>query len=259
MVKVVPIDRADIVKPELFEQGAAHGQATGKFICPAGRDMERFGQFARYPLGEVAQLEKRAGRNDPCQIGRKPAHRRRNRHVVVVEDHDQPVPGRRSVVHRLIGHARAHRAVTDHRDALARLARQLVGDREAQRRRNRGRAVRRAEGIIFALGALGEAGKTASCAQSPNPVPPPGQNLVRIALMPDIPDQPVFGRVENIMDGRRQLHDAQTCSQMATSIRNSANRLSAQFVCQLAELFGFQPAQVGGNPDCVEQRGIGTV
>ena len=39
------------------------------------------------------------------------------------------------------------------------LARQVAGDREAERRRDRGRGVRGAERVVFALGALGEAGQ----------------------------------------------------------------------------------------------------
>ena len=96
-------------------------------------------------------------RNQPREIGRQPADRRRDRHVVVVEDHDQPVARLLGVVHRLVGHARAHRAVADHRDALARRARQLVGHGKAERRADRGRGMRRAERIVFALAALGEA------------------------------------------------------------------------------------------------------
>ncbi len=74
----------------------------------------------------------------PREIGRQPADRRRDRHVVVVEDHDQPVARLLGVVHRLVGHARAHRAVADHRDAAARLVVQLVGDGKAERGGDRG-------------------------------------------------------------------------------------------------------------------------
>ena len=46
----------------------------------------------------------------------------------------------------------------------------------------------RAESVIFAFRAFGEAGKTAARAQGANAVATTGQNLVRIGLMSDVPD-----------------------------------------------------------------------
>ena len=163
--------------------------------------------------------------DQPREIVRQPADRRRDRHVVVVEDDDQPVAGGLGVVHRLIGHARGHRAVADHRDRLARLAGQLVGDGEAQRGRDRGRAVRRAERVVFALAALGEAGKAAAHAQGADAVAPAGQDLVRIALVADVPDQPVVRRVEHIMDRDGQLDHAEPGAEMAAGDRDRRDRL----------------------------------
>ena len=57
-----------------------------------------------------------AARDQPRQIGRHRADRRRDRHVVVVEDDDQARVHRAGIVHRLVGHAGRHRAVADHRD-----------------------------------------------------------------------------------------------------------------------------------------------
>jgi hypothetical protein len=58
-------------------------------------------------LGKVAQPEIFGARHDAGEIGRQPADRRRDRHVVVVEDDDQPIAERPGIVHRLIGHAGA--------------------------------------------------------------------------------------------------------------------------------------------------------
>ena len=59
--------------------------------------------------------------------------------------------------------------------------------------------MRRAEGIVLALAALGEARQPASAAQSANPLAPSGEDLVRIGLMANVPDQLVLGRVEHIV------------------------------------------------------------
>ena len=72
--------------------------------------------------------------------------------------------------------------------------------------------------------------------------------------MPDIPDQPVLRRIEDIMDRSRQLDNAQPCAEMPPRHRNGADHFSTQFVSKLPELFGLQVAEIGGILDCIEQR-----
>ncbi len=66
----------------------------------------------------------------------------------------------------------------------------------------------RAERVVFALGALGEARQAAALAERPDAVAPPGQDLVRIGLVSDVPDQAVVRRVEHVVQGDRELDDA---------------------------------------------------
>jgi len=162
MLQIMPVDRPDIIKSELLEQGAAHRHAASELVGLLRRLVERFGQLARNAPRNFAQFEERPRRHQLRQIGRKSAHRRRDRHVIVVEDHDQPVACRGGVVHRLIGHARRHRSVANHRDRAPGLILQLVRDCKAERGADRRRAVRRAERIIFTLAALGEARQAAA-------------------------------------------------------------------------------------------------
>ena len=56
--------------------------------------------------------------------------------------------------------------------------------------------MRGAEGVVFALGALGEAGEPAALTQGADAVAPAGQDLVGIGLVADVPDQPVGRGVE---------------------------------------------------------------
>ncbi len=69
--------------------------------------------------------------------------------------------------------------------------------------------MRRAERVVFALGALGEAGQAAALAQRADAVAPAGQDLVRIGLVADVPDQPVARRVEDVVQRDGQLDDAE--------------------------------------------------
>ena len=66
-----------------------------------------------------------------------------------------------------------------------------------------------AERVVFALGALGEARQAAALAERADAVAPPGQDLVRIGLVADVPDQAVARRVEHIVQGDRELDDAE--------------------------------------------------
>ena len=254
MFEIMAVDRADIIEAQFLEQGAAGRHTARELVGLLGRLVQRAGQLARQLLGHVAQAQKLAARHQSGEIGGQATDRRRDRHVIVVEDDDQTVAGLARIVHRLIGHAGRHGAVADHGDALARLVLHLVGDGKAERCADRGRAVRRAERVIFGFGALGEAAEATALAQGANAIAPAGQYLVRIALMAHVPDQLVVGRVEHIMDGGGQFHDTQARPQMAPGHADGGDGFGAQFIGQLAELVGLQLAQVGGDLDGVEQR-----
>ena len=143
---------------------------------------------------------------------------------------------RAGVVHRLVGHAGRHRAVADHRDDVVGLAVEVARDRHAEAGRDRGRGMRGAERVVFALGALGEAGQAAALAQRADAVAPAGQDLVRIGLVADVPDQPVARRVEDVVQRDGQLDDAEPGAEMAAGHRDGADRLAAQLVGELAQL-----------------------
>jgi hypothetical protein len=134
-----------------------------------------------------------AGQRQPRQIGAHRAGWRGNRHVVVVEDDDQPrIHARRhcSSPHRPCRPtSRRRRSPTRHGWCGLQIARHGHAKTGGDRRRGMGRAER----VIFAFGALGEARQPAALAKRADAVAPSGQDLVRIALVPDIPDQPVIG------------------------------------------------------------------
>src|SRR3546814_11963690 len=81
--------------------------------------------------------------------------------------------------------------------------------------------MRRAERVIVALAALGEARKAAAGPQGPDPVAAPGDDLVRIALVADVPHDLVARRVEHIMQRGGQLDDA----------RSEERRVGTECVC----------------------------
>ncbi len=116
--------------------------------------------------------------------------------------------------------------------------------------------MRRAEGVVVALRALGEARQPAALAQRADAVAPPGEDLVRVGLVPDVPDHPVARRVEHGMQRHRQFHHAEPSPQMPARHRDRVDRLRTQLVGHQPKLGIGQAAQIGGSVDRVEERGV---
>ena len=95
-----------------------------------------------------------------------------------------------------------------------------------------------AERVVFAFGALGEAGQPAALAQRADAVAPAGQDLVRIGLVADVPDELVARRVEHVVQRDRQLDHAEAGAEMAAGDRDRVDGLLAQLVRKLAQKAG---------------------
>ena len=76
--------------------------------------------------------------------------------------------------------------------------------------------------------APGEAGQAAALAQGADAVAPAGQDLVRIGLVADIPDQPVARRVEHSVDRDGQLDHAQRRRRDGPPVTETASTVSAR-------------------------------
>ncbi len=83
----------------------------------------------------------------------------------------------------------------------------------------------RSERVELAFHAAREAGQAPRLAERANSAPPPRQDLVRIGLVADVPDQPVAWRVEQIMQSDGQLDDAESSAQMAAGDRDRIDQL----------------------------------
>ena len=85
--------------------------------------------------------------------------------------------------------------------------------------------------------------KSAALAQGADAVAAAGENLVRIGLVADVPDQPVGRRIEDVVQRHRQLDHAKAGAEMAAGDRHSIDRLLPQFVGKLAQLAFFELAR----------------
>jgi hypothetical protein len=78
---------------------------------------------------------------------------------------------------------------------------------------------------------------------------------VRIALVPNVEDQPVVRRVEHLVDGNRQFDHAEPGAQMPAGSRHRVDHLGTQFLGKLRQLLVVDGFQVGWEPDGVQKRG----
>ncbi len=256
LIEIVPVDGADVVEAELLEPHAALPEVARVFLHASGAPLPALRQALGELLGEIAQMQVGAARRDTGEIRRERAGRRRDRHIVVVQDDDQALVAGARIVDRLVGHAGAHGAVANDGDDVVLGAVEIARDRHAEAGRDRCRGMGGAERVVFALGALGETREAAALAQRADAVAPAGQDLVRVGLVADVPDQPVARRVEHPVQRHRQLDDAEARAQMAARHRDGLDGLEAQLVGDLAQLRFRVRAQILGCLDGVEERGL---
>ncbi len=148
---------------------------------------------------------------------------RRDRHLVVVQDDDEIRTHLAGVVERLVREAAGKRAVAEHGDDRFVASRMIARFRHAQRRRNARACMTGTEAVVLGLAAHREARQTAALANRRKAIAPPGQNLMHVALMADVPNDPVGGQVQHLVQRERQLDDAQIGSKMAPVLRADRN------------------------------------
>ena len=198
---VVAVDRPDVGEVELLEQQARRGVGLDRRLDLRAEPLDLAAEAERQ-LRQPA-LDVLAGVVEPrvearaLEQARERADVRRDRHPVVVEDdHDRRLQAA-GVVERLERDAAGERAVADHRDDLAVVAdpvahRLLEPDRVA----DRGRRVAGAHDVVLGLGDRAERRQAVVLADRLEPGGAPGEDLVRVGLVADVPEDLVARRVE---------------------------------------------------------------
>ena len=72
-----------------------------------------------------------------------------------------------------------------------------------------------AKGVVLALGALEESGHSVLLAERLHPIVATGEQLVRVALMSNVPHELVARRVEGVVQRDRQLDHAEAGADVA--------------------------------------------
>ncbi len=157
------------------------------------------------------------------------------------------------VVERLERHPARHRAITHHRHHCVLAARQVARLRHAQARGDGRAAVTGIEGVVLALGPAREARYATGLAQGAELLPAPRQQLVRVGLMPHIPDELIRRAVEHVMQRDGEFHRPQAGRQMPSGARHRRDHHLADFLRQSRQLLPAQLLQIGRAVDPVQQ------
>ena len=101
------------------------------------------------------------------------------------------------------------------------------------------------EGVVFAFLGAGEGADAVQFAVGVEAFAPPRQYLVAVGLVTHVPDDAVGRRVEHIVQGHRQLDDAQRRREVPGIDAHLLYDVLPQLVAKLRQLLYRQLPQVG--------------
>src|SRR5216684_2163717 len=111
----------------------------------------------------------------------------------------------------------AQSAVADNRHDFPRRPFQGVRFYHSQRGRDRCSRMTGAEDIVFALFTAQKSADAAKLANRGQPFTPAAEEFVGIGLMSSVPDDAVFRRLKNVMEGQGELDGSKSRSQVAAN------------------------------------------
>ena len=256
---VVAVDHAHVGPVELLPPQARRPERLDRLLqvraeaLEGGADADReLRQPALDARARVPQLRVQA---DAVEVARQRADVRRDRHAVVVEHDDDRRAEAAGLADRLERDAAGHRAVADHGDDLAvlapaRLAHPLL---DPDRVADRGRRVAGAHDVVLGLGDRAERREPAVLADRRELVAAAGQDLVRVGLVADVPEDLVARRVEQRVQRDGELAGAEVGAEVPADLADRVDDVLADLLGELGQLLVGELVQVLGAVDAIEQ------
>ena len=166
-------------------------------------------------------------------------------HVVVVEDDEQVVGGRRDIVETLKGQTATHGTIADDGHHMTVVVPGLAGShRHTEGGRDGVGGMTAGEGVVLALQWGGKRADAMQMTVGAERVATSCKYLVTISLMTYIPHDAVVGGIEDIVQGNGNLDDAQTRGKVTGIDRHLVDNVLAQLAANLCQLVYIQLAQV---------------
>ena len=234
-VLVVPVDRTDVLDPEVGEQhlrrervldpGLDGVHALVAHLTDDRDPAHRLAALFEHPF--VGRLQPQAGH----VFGEAADRRRVAAAVVVDDDHDRPSSGR-DVVQRLPAHAAGECAVADHGHhvpvavpgKLERLGQPVgVGQRRT--------GVAGFHPVVLALLARRIAGQAALLAQGVEFVAATRQHLVHVGLVAGVEDDRVVWRIEHPVQRERELDHTEVRAEMPAGCSHLVDQEFTDLTC----------------------------
>ena len=231
----MPVDRADIEHAHFFEQRAGNNHifdavfhAVDEIFKPRhARKAAARPFFQKRIAAAFAHMRQR------------PRHRadvRRDRHGIVIQNHDQVVARIARIVDALVDHTVAERAVADDRHDMFVAAAKITRPRKPERRGNGHARMSRAEGIVFAFGDDWKTAGAAAHAKTAHGLHSARQNFMGIALMADIEDDLVMRAIKARVKRDRQFHRAEVRGKMPARLRHGLYDILPDLVAERRKL-----------------------
>ena len=247
--QVVAGHDADVGDPEVLEELARLGEADDRLADPA-RQLEGRGADDRDALdGPVVggpRLLPGVRELDLREVLRERADRRADRHLVVVEDDEDLRPAVADVVERLEREAAHEGGVADDDgDALQAVA-DVARRGQAGRDREAGAGVAAVEDVVLALRAAREPADAAELAERAEALVAAGDELVRVGLVAGVPDDRLARRLEEPVEGERDLDDAERRAEMAAGLRDGRDDRLADLLGEREQVALGEAADVAG-------------
>ena len=248
-IQIVAVDGPQVREAHVLKQGASWPQ--GLLECGLELMVEAVKRVfhGTAPKEAAVPLFKMIVRRFAAQMGQMGGHGSHvgvDGHAVVVEDHDQRLPGGPGIVEPLVGKAAGKGTVSDESQNAVILMGQGPGPGHAQRHGHRVGSMPGDEGVMLALPGFRKTREPAELPQGGKQLLPSGKGLVDVALVAHIKDQPVGGGVKHTVDRHRQLHRSQVGGQMAAGLGDILDQKFPQFAAQDRQLRPVQGFHIRG-------------
>ena len=236
---VVAVDRADVTESQILEDHPAMQTCLDALFqlreetfgwIPQHRHLVQCLDDFRFKTG-VERI-----RPQLVQIFAHPADARADRHLVVIQNHQQLVLQMTDVVHRLPDDPRWEGSVTDDSYGMAiGFARQFVTTSQPHDRRDACSGMARHKQIVFALVRVRVTHQPVTRSHRAELAITARHQLVRVDLMPGIPDQTILAKIVNRMERQTELDDAQVGGVVGSSSGHEVGENITDFIRQLVE------------------------
>jgi len=169
--------------------------------------------------------------------------------LVVVEDDDEALGVCGNVVHRFKHRTAGEGSVTGDADDVLVTSGEITPSSHAEGGGESGAGVACAVAIVFAFSSEQEAIQAMMLTNGVYAVPAAGEHLVDVALMRDVEDEAILGRVEDAVQSDGKLHDAEIRPEMAAGLAEGFDECLADFFREFGEFLQRQGFEVGGGVD----------